>query len=66
MQDCYDEIRLVAYLACSLLKYLTCQDPGMASIDNPICVTLAPLKTDVPLIVFLPKLQNSYLGKKLK
>lgn len=29
---CYDEICLVAYLACSLPKLLTCQDPGMASI----------------------------------
>lgn len=31
----YDEICLVAYLACSLLKPLTCQDPCMASIDKP-------------------------------
>lgn len=31
-RPCYDEISLVAYLACSLLKPLTCQNPGMASI----------------------------------
>lgn len=35
VHDCYDEISLVANLACSLLKPLTCQDSGMASIVRP-------------------------------
>lgn len=56
---------MVAYLARSLLKSLTCQDPGMASID-PICMTLGPLETDAPFIVFVLNFQNSYLGKKLE